>query len=264
MQHQSYENFLKITVICIGLLSTVACWYYNQSDTYKYFNINKYYPFEILLPVIGTHAIIDFFITCKLDIKFHHLCVFGVLFYNYYYRVADEIQIYLTYPLIKTEISSIFLALKEYIPKNSVWYTINSVLFYTCFFKLRILDFYNEIIHNHDSLNFVIWAYSSENHLLNVILFSSCYGLYILNIYWFYIINKILYKGLTKIFSGMNIDQTGRWLCPYIHILNIPLTVCIYYQQPNEKYLFYMIGVTALCGTSFLYQYDLFHARERQ
>jgi len=210
------------------------------------------------MPIIGTHATIDLVLTNKLDIKIHHLCIFGIFFYNYYYQVIPDVRIIFSYPMIKTEISSIFLVLKEYIPKNSVWYTANSAIFYATFFKFRIFDFYSEIIHNHDSLNSVIWGYSSENPLLSALLVTSCYGLYILNIYWFYIINKILYKGLTKLFEGFNTDQMCHLLCSYIHILNIPLAVYIYSQQPNEKYLFDMIGITTLTVTSFLYHHDIY------
>lgn len=214
--------------------------------------------FDNLMPIIGTHATIDLALTKKLDIKIHHLCIFGVFFYNYYYQVSPDVRIIFSYPMIKTEISSIFLVLKEYIPKNSVWYTANSAIFYATFFKFRIFDFYSEIIHNHDSLNSVIWGYSSENPLLSALLVTSCYGLYILNIYWFYIINKILYKGLTKLFTGINTDQMCHLLCSYIHILNIPLAIYVYSQQLNEKYLFDMIGVTTLTVTSFLYHHDIY------
>jgi len=103
-----------------------------------------------------------------------------------------------------------------------------------------------------------IQPYSLKSPLLTAIMFTSCYGLYILNIYWFYILNKILYKGLTKFFTQMNTDQMCQWLCSYIHMVNIPLAIYLYSQKPNEKYLFDMIGITGLSITSYFYHHDIY------
>lgn len=254
IQEKSLDIHIQnISKLSIGIFSLLACLYYSSQKASGILVDTSSFDYY-LMPIIGIHATIDLFMTKKLDIKIHHLCIFGFSSYIYYYQVPPEVRILFCYPMIKTEISTIFLALKEYIPKNSVWHSINLILFYVSFFKLRVLDYYSDILHKHDLLNFIIRGYSSGNLLLSAILVTSCYCLYILNIYWFFILNKILYKILTKVFSGMNIDQTSRWLCPYIHILNIPLTVYIYFQQPNEKYLFYVICITSLSATSLIYQ----------
>ena len=228
--------------------------YYNIKNS----QLNKHLPFDILLPIVGIHATVDFFFTTKIDIKLHHLFVIGVIFYNYYNNVASDIRFIIVYPLIKTEISSIFLSLKEYLPKKSIWYNVNSVLFYISFLKLRIIDFYNEIIYNNLSFIEFIKNFSPNKPLQTILLVYSCYGLYMLNIYWFLIINKILYKNISKLFVGINIDKICNYICSYVHILNIPLSVFVYSQNKNEKYLFDMIGVTALSVTSYLYHYDIY------
>ena len=60
------------------------------------------------------------------------------------------------YTLLKTEISSIFYVLKYWLPKKSSIYNINLILFYSSFFKFRILDYYYEIIYNYDFLRKLI------------------------------------------------------------------------------------------------------------
>ena len=214
-------------------------------------------PFDILLPFVGLHAFTDFFITNSYDLKFHHLCIFGIIFYNYYYNVSTEYRFIFLYPLLKTEISSIFYVLKFWLPKKTILYNVNTILFYISFVKLRIYDFYYEIIYNNISFNIVFQRYSMSNYYLSSILLISCYGLYILNLYWFLIMNKILYKTITK-FINVNTDILCHKLCYYLHWINIPLSYYIYSYNPNEKYIFDMIGITTLSISSHKYHYDIY------
>jgi len=244
------QNF---SIFSISFISFISCLYYNYNTSSEGMKL-----FGNLMPMVGIHATVDFFITKKIDIQIHHVCVLGVLFYNYYNNVASEISIMLIYPFIKTEISSIFLSLKDYLPKKSIWCTVNSALFYVSFFKLRILDFYSEIIYNHESLNILIQKYSSNNPILSAIMISSCYGLYILNIYWFLIINKILYKSLSKLYVGINTDKICHFLCSYTYFINIPVCFFIYSYNKSEKNLYDVIGISSLSVASFLYHHDIY------
>jgi hypothetical protein len=76
------------------------------------------YMYDMLLPVVGFHAIIDFFLTKSYDLKIHHLFIFGVIFYGQYYNVESRDRFIILYPFVNTEISSIFYVLKYWLPKN--------------------------------------------------------------------------------------------------------------------------------------------------
>ena len=213
--------------------------------------------FDMLMPAVGAHAVVDFFATKTVDMKKHHLCILGIFFYNYYNGVSLVDRTIFSYPLLKTEISSIFYVLKYWIPTKSVFYKINALCFYAGFFKFRIWDYYYEILENHSPFEVVLGKYSSTNPLLSAILFASCYGLYILNVYWFLIMNKILYKNLIK-FVNINTDKLCHYICSFTQMANIPVALYIYSWNKNEKYLFDMIGITGLSIFSYIYHYDIY------
>lgn len=246
----------NLSVFCISILSFLSCMYYKNYDVTSHY-VGQGFAFDTLMPLIGTHAIVDFFVTKTYDVKFHHLCVLGFLYYNYSNRVSSQDGLLLTYSLIKTELSSFFYVLKYYLPKNSFLYTMNSIFFYIGFLKLRIFDYYGGVIHNHSAMNLLIQKYSQTNTVSTFILVSSCYGLYILNLYWFLIINKVVYKNLIK-FLNINTDQLCHYLCSYTQLLNIPMCFFIYSYNKNEKYLFDVIGVSLLSVNSYLYHYDIY------
>jgi hypothetical protein len=251
---QIIENFQNISLFIIGvssLFSSIYC--YNLT----YDTIIEKTPLDILLPFVGLHAGIDFFISDKYDIKLHHIFIMGILFYNNYYDVSDSHRFMFSYPLLKTEISSIFYVLKYYIPKNSFMYSTNSILFYISFFKLRIFDFYYQIIYNNSIFNILFETYSNRDYLLSSIILVSCYGLFILNLYWFFIINKIVYKSILKNIN-INKETICHLLCSYIHWINIPVSFYIYSYNPNDKNILDMIGVSILSISSYIYHYDIF------
>lgn len=211
-------------------------------------------PYDILLPFVVVHASIDFFINKSYDLKLHHLCVIGIYFYNMYNNVSTEYRFMFLYPLLNTEISSIFYVLKFWLPNKSFIYNLNTILFYLSFFKFRIYDFYYKIIQNNFCFYTIFQKYSNSDYSSYVLLLS-CYILYILNIYWFLIMNKILYKIFAK---NINTDKICHLLCSYMHWVNIPLSFYIYSYKPNEKYLFDIIGITILTISSYKYHYDIY------
>ena len=97
------------------------------------------------------------------------------------------------YSLLKLEMTSVCLILKKYLNKNGFLYKINLLIFYISFIKFRIIDFYYHIIYK-STLYEIINKYTPNNTIGSIMLLVSCYGLYILNIYWFLQINKIIYK----------------------------------------------------------------------
>lgn len=193
------STILHIQNVALFLLAIPSSWYcINHIIKVMYLpgylnDINEVIkPFDSLIPFVFTHASIDIFLTKNNSLKMHHLCVMGVIGYNYYYSVAGIDRFLILCCLLKTEASSIFYVLKYWIPKRTLWYNINNLLFYIGFLKFRIIDMYFELMRT-GYIFTVIEKYSTSNILGSAVLFSSCYGLYLLNLYWFFIINKIAF-----------------------------------------------------------------------
>lgn len=250
-------HFQNISLFLIASCSLFSCLYYNLYSQWNENKEQKAVLFDTLMPFVGTHAVIDFFLTKTFDLKLHHICIFGVIFYNNYYNVSPEYRLIFIYPLLKTEISSIFYVLKYYLPKNTFFYNLNLAIFYLLFIKYRIIDFYNEIIYKNNSFNIVFDKYSKNNYYLSSILLASCYGLFILNLYWFLLINKILYKIIVKSIK-IDSDIICHHLCSYIHWINVPLSIYIYKSVQEVKNCFDVIGIITLSVTSFIYHNDVY------
>jgi len=249
------EDLQNISLFTISISSLFSYLYYNSALAYEnYFTV----PYDILLPVVALHASVDFFLTKSWDVKLHHVFIFGIIGYNYYYNVSSSDRFLFSYTLLNTEISSIFYVLKYWLVKNTAIYNINTALFYLTFFKFRIYNFYHEIINHPSSFDTIFQKYSNLNYVMSSIFVISCYGLFILNLYWFLIINKILYKNITKIIN-INTDIVCHFLCSYLHWINIPLAFYIYSLNPNEKYIFDIIGITILSITSYMYHFDIYN-----
>lgn len=253
------ESIQNISIFTIGAFSLFSYLYYNVNILLYGENVggNLTTPFDMIYPVVFIHALIDFFLTKSTDLKIHHIFIYGINFYNYYYNVSKEYRFIFSYPLLNTEISSIFYVLKYWLPKKSIFYQANSIVFYITFFKFRIYDFYYKIIYNNISFNLLFDKYSQTNYFLSGIILVSCYGLYILNLYWFLIINKILYKTITK-YVNINTDMMCHFLCSYLHWINIPLSLYIYSYNKNKKNIHDVIGITALTVSSYIYHNDIY------
>jgi len=218
---------------------------------------NSIHSFNILNSFVGYYSFIDLFVNNSIEIKLHHLFTLFIFFYRFYYNVPDFYTFEIMYPYLKTEISSIFLVFKYWLPKNTIIYTINDTIFYISFFKLRLYDIYYEVLLNKNVVE-MLKMYSSSNILLSSIILLGCYGLYILNVYWFLIMNKVIYKKITK-FININTEIMNHYLCSYIFFLNVPLAMYIYSYNKNEKYIFDMIGITSLSISSYIYHYDVYN-----
>jgi hypothetical protein len=254
------EDIQNVLLFIIALSAFFSYMYYNFAPL-LYTNPNEYdftTPFHILKSIAISHAFVDLFMTNSNELRLHHMCILGFYFYNYYYQLAREDAFLFLYPLLKTEISSIFYILKYWLPKNTVLYKINLFLFFAFFAKLRIVDLYYEILYNNVNFDILFQKYSHSNFVLSSILVVSCYVLYLLNLYWFIIMNKILFKTIAKSVN-INTDIICHKMCHFLHWLNIPLAYYIYSYNPNEKYIFDMIGVTVLSVASHKYHYDVYN-----
>ena len=248
------------SLFSIGLASLFSCVQYNFIPPEMALTDIKA-PFEYLMPVVGVHAVIDFVFNKSIDLKIHHSFIVGVILYNYYYNVCVDDRFLFLYSFLKTEISSIFYVLKYWIPEKSVLSSINNVVFLLSFLKFRILDVYYEIIEPNEIL-VPIAKYSPVHSVTNLamtsIFLASCYGLFILNLYWFSILTKIIYKMITKVIP-INNDIVCHYLCAYIHFLTIPISVYMYSYGNSEHYILDVFGIIGLSITSYFYHYDIYN-----
>ncbi len=255
------EDIQNISLFTIAISSLFLYLNYNLSSLWSETNLtNTITQYDALIPFVGLHAFIDIFLTKTNDLRLHHLFILGILFYNNYYDVSAEDRFIFSYPLLKTELSSIFYVLKYWLPKKSIFYTINTALFYFSFAKFRIYDFYNDLIYNNLSFNIIYEKYSQlhSHYGMPLILLISLYGLYILNMYWFLIMNKILYKTIRKVVNNLDTDILCHKLCSYLQYVNLLISLYIYGNNPNEKYIIDMIGLCNLSISSYIYHNNIY------
>ena len=260
-------NIQNISLLSISIISFISCIHYelycaNYPPPYSDFDVNNncivnVNIFDKLTKVIIVYVFIDSFFTKEITSSIHHICVIVSFLYGLYYDVSVYDRLNMIYPLIKTEISSIFLVCKYYIPKNWFIYNINLFLFFASFTKFRIIDFYYDVIYNNTNYMNIVNNYSSDNFISSGIFILSFYGLYILNIYWFLCINKILYKMISNTIK-IDMDIICHYLCSFIHWINIPISFFIYSRNPHEKNIYDMLGVCILSVYSYVYHYDVY------
>ena len=246
----------NISIFLISITSFFCCINYNFNNYFYQFE-NNTQPFNVLMKFITYHAFIDFFVNNSIEVKIHHVFILLLIFYNYYYNISSDDRMIILYPLIKTEISSFFFVLKYWLPENTRIHFINNLIFYIVFIKLRIYDMFYELLKNKFILE-ISNKYSYSDICLTSIGLTGYYGLNLLNLYWFLILTKIVYKNISKSIN-INTDILNHYLCSYIHFLNIPLAMYIYSYNKNEKYILDVIGITSLSITSYIYHYDIYN-----
>lgn len=182
---------------------------------------------------------------------------------NTYDRIA------LSEPLVKTEISTIFLLLKiiteekapEMIKKNVIvktLYKINDFIFIATFVKFRIFDLYFNIIKNEEYHNTLSKYYYDNNGQYffwkELQFYIGILGLYSINIYWFSLICKKLYKKIViPTFPQINTDKFAERVLQWTMFLSV---VPYIQQKTYNNYDF--AGITMLTITS-----NLYHTRKR-
>lgn len=228
-----YINIVNKTKFIIGNCALFAY-------LYSFYDTSSFY-YEIVLYSGAIYSSIDLFFTSSNESRIHH--IFNILLCSYYHNVLPNDRPIIVYPVLNTEISSIFYILKEWLEKSKL-YNINLGLFYLAFFKFRIYHFYILIYTTHVTMNMAF-----PNFII-----LACDGLFIMNLYWFAIMNKIVYKHLTK-YIDINKDILCRFICSYIYFMNIPLVLSMY--TLNKKNMYDILGVSILAISSHAYHSDI-------
>jgi hypothetical protein len=241
---QNMANLIISSIVSLNLI------YYSLYEKYLTFSI----------PFIFTHFVVDFFY-CNLDIKLHHF--FGVItiLFKIWYQVSEEHSSLLLLTMYKTEISTFFYVFKLFLQKMNlkqskaiyVLSKINDLCFFISFFKLRIYDYYVNIVSN-PAFYLTMENYYIKNMMFRqVFLYTGICGLYFLNVYWFSIMCKIIFKPITSYFDKNNLNILTHQVVSYTYFFNTIVSGYIYSLQPNQCYIFDMIGIFLLGGGSHYY-----------
>lgn len=255
------ENSEKVKQIQLGaffalaLSSTSTIVYYHYSLLYgtdEWAN----YLFDKMCNIVGVYMVADLFYCTKVEAILHHVFVLGCLAYAHFYGMSPEDKLLFTYPLLKTEITSIFYGLKCCLPENSVLYSINDIVLYLTFLKFRIYDFYYSLLHKNLVFDDIFNTYSySYSHVLWV----SCYGLYSMNLYWTLIMTKIACKSLLK-----SVEKISHCICHCIHLHHVHMALLAYRAQFQWFYLYDFVGIGCMTVYACRYHRERFIDYEKK
>ena len=229
----SEKNVKTVMGFIIGNYSLFVYLYFLKEQT-TYISLLK-----SLNNLVLKHSITELVTAKKYDVIIHRL---SMTCFCLYYRYTSEDVFVFSSTLLYTEIPTIFYILKEYSKEFTSLYNANYVLLYLTFFKFKIYDFYT-IIHNHKEFGLIKHEYVN----IAVVLI---YMHYIVNLYWFLLMNKEIYRRLNPVINTITINHK---ICRYINLVNIPLTICMYSFNPCKRYIYDIVGVSILSLSSYQY-----------
>lgn len=235
-----------------------------------------YFTDSILLcnKALTTYFAVDIFFAQPEAIFHHTLCLLS-LSCRSTYGVSDAESIVMLKPMIKTEISTIFLFIKFFYDQNK-WdnkiaktlYNINDFVFIATFVKTRIWDltFYSMLDPEVHEIN---RFYLQDSILRNLHFYVGFFGLYVMNLYWFSIICRKIFKELVAntrvacINTALFAERVLSWtmfftVVPFAHIArNVFERGDMEASQSSQVY--YVYGIAALSIASHLY-----HSKKRR
>ena len=198
-------------IICINLLN------------------NLFYP--NLMATI--YFISDFFINNNSN-KIHHLISLFTIYVNEY-QLAEYDKQHICPTIINTEYSTIFLTVSLYIT-NPLLKKISHFLFLITFLKFRIYDFF--LFLYKPTTPYIFDKYFPYCHI-------SFFGFFALNLYWMFLIFKIICK---PYFNQPYLNIICQDIVSYTIFLHIPLSIYIY-QSLNWD----IVRISLLAFSSYIY-----------
>ena len=243
------RTFINDYANCVSFgISLITC--YALSSYYFY---NDLTLISMTVSLVMFQCTYDVFLWHSNSSVIHHLfllCLGSVL---YQHNIHLHSCMFLIIPLLCTEISTMFLVIKDWLAQfhrtNSVLYTINNTLFVTTFFLTRVYIFTSYIIYNPETYQFPLMSLmQSKTHLSYYI---GIFGLYGLNLYWATIIIKILYKSVKEVIpEHFNyFQQLFQNFSPVINAI-----ICIScYEQPN----LYVLGSVLFAVSATVFNHNL-------
>lgn len=235
----SDKNVKTVMGFIIGNYSLFVYLYFLKEQT-TYISLLK-----SLNNLVLKHSITELVTSKKYDVIIHRV---SMTCFCLYYRYTSEDVLVFSSTLLYTEIPTIFYILKEYSKEFTSLYNANYVLLYLTFFKFKIYDFYT-IIHNHKEFGLIKHDYVNIAIVL-------IYMHYIVNLYWFLLMNKDIYRRLNPVINTISIKHK---ICRYINLVNIPLTICMYSFNPCKRYIYDVVGISVLSFSSYQFNNDFYN-----
>jgi len=233
MRIVDYQNIANL-IVSSGVALNLWCYYNIQSSL------------DFMLPIIFIHFCGDMYFA-KVDLKLHHFLGLVLIVYKQVMNVDPKDSIFAFESLYKTELSTFFYVLRFYVPKRIS--LINDILFFVTFFKFRIYDYIQNVIVND-------LAYSNmEKYPYNEIYFIGAHGMFLLNIYWFMLLCKVVFKNFIKDISVLEIDYLTHKITSYTMFLNVIVGGYVYSFTPSEKNILDMTGLFLLSMSSYNYHH---------
>jgi hypothetical protein len=243
-----YQNIANLLVS--GYTVYVLCTHNPiiTDDTFKFTG-----GLNIALPLIASHFMTDLFITNNLSIRIHHLLGLTILGYNYWQKV-DMITSYIpTIALYNTEISTIFLVTKLFSAEikspnllMKSFILTNDILFFLTFFKFRIWDYFHMLV-------LPEFTGRIAKYPNNWVIYFALHGLFILNLYWFIIICKIIIKPVIKIIPDNVLEFTCHNVTSYTMFFNFAIGFYLYLYHLRLPYILELFGLLILAVNSWRY-----------
>lgn len=225
---------------------------------------------------LSAYLIFDLFFSSN-ESSFHHILTLCLTSYKSMYGISDTDSVTISRPFFKTEYSTIFLLIKYFYDEKSpesfkktrfskILYGINDLAFVTTFVKFRIIDLHTNAIQNKE-IHHIIYNNLYENSYKSYIQLTQFYagmcGLYMLNIYWFCLISKKLYKQIViPNFPQINTDKFAEsvlsWtmfaaILPYVYNLSSLRSDFIRAALLRSNCIYDVVGITALAIASNAY-----------
>ena len=183
---------------------------------------------------------------------------------RYFVNVPFEDENKIITTLFKTEISTFFYVFHYFLEKNkNLYYLIlaNNILFISSFFWYRLYEYYYNILVNPNVYKNI--QSTLEKSKYNYLIYIGLYGLFGLNMYWFIILCKVLFKRTIKDVKPDSVMQ--HRICKYTMILNIPICLFHYRNKIQTDISVYadILAVTYLATNSYLYHKHCAEEQER-
>lgn len=240
---KKYNNIMSLITASVSLLGIVANQYFNNASLIQ--------PSAYL---VLTYCFMDI-LFCRKDLFIHHLLTISTILFSFMYgmRIDDSTNIYLT--LISTELSTIFYIF-DYSTQDyngaimNIVKGINSFIFVGAFTKLRIHDFYYMLVNpeTHTAL-----ARYTDNRLIPTLhIYIGIVGLFALNVFWFSLICKKIYKTVViRFVPKLNTDYVAEKLLTYTFFANMYAAVTSYGSNPAFFYDIFGISTLSICSYIF-------------
>ena len=265
------KQLQNISSFCVGIL--IAYHMYAFKTRTDSTDISNLTTIQYTGP---THLIAELFVrrptdTHEITMIFHHMFGIFCMYTTLYVDIGSMSVATLSFSSV--EISSIFLVLRIWLDDMAKYHTnndyiwrplllmaqhINNMAFIGSFAYTRIYLYSRNLIFDDEYISIIKNNNSSSPMILYYLFNASIYGLYALNIYWFAIILKSLFKKIRNLplLSARNCE----WALQYTYISSFIYAVYRYSSLTiwNPVYWFDIFGYQLVSISSWLFHGKLY------